>query len=143
MALTTYFTSDQLDSPATEDDISHVEEVLGLSVPSDLRAFWLTSATFNGQVQTAAGAPGAYLRILHPHSAIEATRRSKAEAQTPGILVFGSAEDWDYGVIPGSPTTYVDVDRDTGEVLSDLGSTFVAFLESLRTEHAAEDDLLA
>lgn len=133
MAFTAYFAPDHLDSPATEDDVTHAEERLGVSFPDDLRAFWLTSATFHGRVLTVDGEPGAYLRILHPSSV----------TVVEGAAVFGRGEDWDYGVVPGHPTRWVDVDRDTGEELSELGATFVGFLESLRAEHAAEDDLLA
>lgn len=133
MAFSDYFAPDQLDSPASEEDISHAEATLGVTFPDDLRAFWLTSATFNGHVLTADGASGPYLRVLHPSSV---TKSGEA-------VVFGQGEDWDYAVVPGHPTRWVDVERGSGEELSELGATFVGFLESLREEFAAEDGLLA
>lgn len=133
MAFTHYFAPDQLDAPATEEDLTHAEATLGVTFPDDLRAFWLTSATFNGHVLTADGASGPYLRVLHPSSA----------TKVGGAIVFGQGEDWDYAVVPGHPTRWVDVERGSGEELSELAATFVGFLEALREEFAAEDDLLA
>lgn len=133
MSFTEYFATDQLDSPASEDDIVHAEERLAVTFPDDLKAFWRASATFNGQILTADGTPGPYLRVLHPSSVTKAG----------DICVFGRGEDWDFGVVPGHPTRWVDVERDSGDELSELGATFVGFLEALRSEHAAEDDLLA
>lgn len=132
MSYSEYFASDQLDTPATEDEIAHAEEALGVTFPDDLRAFWLTSATFNGQVLTADGGPGPYLRVLHPSSV---TKMGEA-------CVFGRGEDWDFGVVPGHPTRWVDVERGTGEELSELGATFVGFLESLRGEFETENNRL-
>ena len=79
------------------------------------------------------GTDGPYLRVLHPSSV----------TKTGDIVVFGRGEDWDFGVVPGHPTRWVDVERDSGEELSELGATFVGFLESLRNEHAEQDDLFA
>lgn len=140
MALSDYFAPDTLDAPASTDEIAHVSEELGVDLPADLVDFWRTSATFNGQVLTADGEPGPYLRILHPNSAVQASRESKAT--TPGIVMFGRGEDWDYGVVTGSPARWVDVERESGDILSDLGSSFEEFLGALREEFAAEDDLL-
>lgn len=133
MSFTEYFSPDRFDSPATEDDLTHAEEKLGVTFPDDLRAFWLTTATYNGNVHMADGTDGPYLRVLHPSSV----------TKTGDIVVFGRGEDWDFGVAPGHPTRWVDVERDSGEELSELGATFVGFLESLRNEHAEQDDLFA
>ena len=70
MSFTEYFSPDRFDSPATEDDLTHAEEKLGVTFPDDLRAFWLTTATYNGNVHMANGTDGPYLRVLHPLSLI-------------------------------------------------------------------------
>lgn len=132
MALTDYFPPGRLDSPATAEDVTHLEERLGTPLPADLRAFWATSATFNGNILLDDGTDGPYLRILHPASVLR--------PRAGGVVVVANGEDWDFGFVPGSPTRWVDVDREDGAILSDLADSFTGFLDALRAEHVAEND---
>ena len=140
MASLGYFPPDDLDSPATTDDIAHLEETLGLTLPADLVALWRTTATFNGRLLTADGQPGPYFKLFHPTTALERSREAAIAKVAPGAVVFGAGEDWDYAVIAETPARWVDVDRESGEVLSELGDTFEQFAQSLRAEFESEDD---
>ena len=142
MAQSRYFALDHLDSPATDDDLGHLESELGVRLPNELRTLWTSTATFNGELLLADGTPGPYFRLFHPSTALERSRASALAKVAPGAIVFGASEDWDYAVILEATPRYVDVDRESGEVLSELGDSFDEFVQSLRAEFAEQDDLL-
>ena len=142
MASQGYFPSGTLDSPATDDDLAHLADELNVTIPPDLLALWKSTATFNGNLLLADGSSGPYFRLFHPTTAL--TRSTSAALQDPadGVIVFGANEDWDYAVITDTPPRFADIDRESGEVLSDLGSSIPEFFDALRAEHAEQYDLL-
>lgn len=141
MASKGYFSSENLDSPATDDDLGHLESELGVTIPPTLMALWKSTATYNGQLLLADGQPGPYFRLFHPTTALDRSKQAPLAQVTPGAIVFGASDDWDYAVIAEDTARFVDIDRESGEVLSELGSTIPEFFDALRTEHAEQDDL--
>lgn len=143
MASQGYFPSENLDSPATDDDLAHLTEELNIQIPAELVNLWKATATFNGKLLMEDGTPGPYFRLFHPTTALKRSKDAALAKVAPGAIIFGGTDEWDYAVIADEPVRFVDVDRESGEVLSDLGSTVPEFFDALRAEHAEQDDLFA
>lgn len=81
----TYFEKMECNSPALENDIKHVEEIMGISFPRDYVAFMMKADGAEGSL-----GENSYLSIWRIEDIAELNNDYEVSEYTPGLVYFGS-----------------------------------------------------
>lgn len=121
--------------PATEEEVVEAERVLGLRLPSDLVAFYLSQGSADGEVHLEGGDPdGGGVLILNPVREVVRENR-ETEWRDPRLVLVGTngggeAYALDYRFDPPRWVVVPFIDLDFENALP-AGQDFAAFIRSI------------
>lgn len=128
--LAALFPEEGCEPGASAEAIAAAEAALGVTFPEDYRAFIRHTDGFNGYVR---GDEAQYLRMHDVEEVVAATERTDVVVEDfPGHVVVGdTGASWIFALDMGPDgPRYREIGMGEGEVLTEMGTTFAAFLEA-------------